>query len=373
MRVVRRILVVLLMILVVLGAAGAGGFLYLTRRPFPQIDGTVILPGLNGPVTIVRDGYGIPHIYAGNVHDLFLAQGYVHAQDRLLQMDFNRRIGAGRLSELSTSAVGRDKFIRTLGWRRAAQADVDNMAADARAILDAYAEGVNAFIDTHAGSLPLEYPIIGLFSGKGLNFAPEPWTALDTATWAKVMAWNLSGNWEAELFRAALIEKYGEADGLQAIADLIPPYAPDAPLIARPQASSGRAPVDLIALGRDLEALVGSRGRGIGSNNWVVAGSRTTTGEPLLANDPHLSLGIPSVWYFNGLHCDPVGPDCPFDAVGASFPGAPAVIIGHNARIAWGATNVGPDTQDLFIETVQGEQVEFAGKQIGRASCRERV
>ena len=360
MRVLRRIVLVVLTLVVVLGAVGVGGFLYLTRRPFPQIDGTVHLTDLAAPVTIIRDEYGIPHIYAGNIHDLFFAQGYIHAQDRLWQMDFNRRIGAGRLSELSASAAGRDKFIRTLGWRRAAQADLDAMSAESKTVLQAYSDGVNAFINDHTGSLPLEYLVLGVFAGQGMNFAPEPWTPLDTVQWVKVMSWNLSGNWEAELLRAAIADQLGA----EAMADLIPPYDfQKMPVeVVAPDTSMRQVPLDLIAQARDLYALIGPRGPDIGSNNWVVAGSRTTTGMPLLANDPHLGFQMPSIWYFNSIHCQPVSDECPFDATGASFPGAPGVIIGHNARIAWGVTNVGPDVQDLFIENVQGDQYEFQGQ-----------
>ncbi|HJW84857.1 MAG TPA: penicillin acylase family protein, partial [Anaerolineae bacterium] len=359
MRILRRIILSVLILVVLLGAVGAGGFVYLTRRAFPQIDGTIHLADLQSPVTIVRDKYGIPHIYASNVHDLFFAQGYVHAQDRLWQMDFNRRIGAGRLSELSASAVGRDKFIRTLGWRRAAQADLEVISEASKQILEAYADGVNAFVDSHKNSLPLEYFVLGIFAGQGLDFAPEPWTPLDTAQWVKVMSWNLSGNWEAELFRAAIADKFGP----EAVADLLPAYEyQDEPVIVPPDTTGRPVPLDLIAQARELQALIGPRGRDIGSNNWVVAGSRTTTGKPLLANDPHLGFQLPSIWYFNSIHCQPVSAECPFDAVGASFPGAPGVIIGHNARIAWEVTNVGPDTQDLYLEKVEGSQVEFQSK-----------
>ena len=365
MRILRRIVLVVLVLVIVLGAIGVGGFLYLTRRPFPQADGTLRLAGLTAPVTIIRDKFGIPHTYASNVHDLFFAQGYVHAQDRLWEMEASRMGISGRTSELSlsTKTIEQDKFVRTLGWRRAARADYNALSGEGKAILQAYADGVNAFITTHQDSLPIEFLIVGLFGSKGPGYKPEAWTPIDTLQFAKVMAWRLSGNWEQELFRTRLLAGFSQ-QGVQAIADLQPSYDyQNRPIIVPGDVAWERVPAGLAALQR-LDALSGPRGRGIGSNNWVVAGSRTTTGLPLLANDPHLGFQMPSIWYFNSLHCDPVGPDCPYDVIGASFPGVPGIIIGHNARIAWGVTNVGPDVQDLFLEKVTGSQYEFQGRQI---------
>ncbi|MGH2594124.1 MAG: penicillin acylase family protein, partial [Anaerolineae bacterium] len=182
--------------------------------------------------------------------------------------------------------------------------------------------------------------------------------------WAKVMAWRLSGNWENELFHAQLLAEFGEEAGTAMIADLQPAYDyQNRPIIVPSDVTWERVPAGLAGL-RRLDAIAGPRGRSIGSNSWVVAGSRTTTGMPLLANDPHLGYQMPALWYFNSIHCDPVGPDCPFEAVGASLPGVPGIILGHNARIAWGATNVGPDVQDLFLEKVTGNQYEFQGKMV---------
>ncbi|MGH2592601.1 MAG: penicillin acylase family protein, partial [Anaerolineae bacterium] len=290
MRTLRRIILALLGLILVLGAIGAGGFLYLTRRPFPQIDGTVNLPDLNSPVSIVRDKFGIPHIYAGNVHDLFFGQGYAHAQDRLWEMEAGRQGISGRTAELSpsASALEQDKFVRTLGWRRAAEADLAEISDEAKTILQAYSDGVNAFITTHQDSLPIEFTIVGLFGSKGLAYKPEPWTPVDTLQWAKVMAWRLSGNWENELFHARLLARFGEEAGTAMIADLQPAYDyQNRPIIVPSGVAWERVPAGLTGL-RRLDAIAGPRGRDIGSNNWVVAGSRTTTGLPLLANDPHL-------------------------------------------------------------------------------------
>ena len=186
MRIIRRIVKILVVIIIVLGLVAGGGFLYISRKPFPQISGALRVAGLQNPVTVIRDKWGVPHIYADNPHDLFLAQGYVQAQDRLWQMEFWRRIGAGRLSEvLGKSALSNDLFIRAIGWRRAAEADVKLMGKEELDVLQWYAGGVNAFINTHRDNLPLEFTLLSL---TGAKFTPEPWTPVDTLTWGKVMA-----------------------------------------------------------------------------------------------------------------------------------------------------------------------------------------
>jgi len=300
-------------------------------------------------VEVYRDAWGVPHIYASSLEDLYFAQGYVHAQDRLWQMEFQRRVGHGRLSEvLGEATLDTDRFLRTIGTGRAAQRDVEALSPDSRKYLEAYARGVTAYIDQHRGQLPLEFVILG--------FEPAPWQLADTLVWAKMMAWNLSGNWESELLRARLIQALGE----EKTAELVPHYPTAGPFIVPPEVkrygslgtpdlSAYHAMVQSIGLAPGLSA-------GLGSNNWVVAGSRTTTGKPLLANDPHLGIQMPSIWYEIGLHAPGM------NVVGSSLPGAPGVIIGHNDRIAWGVTNVGPDVQDLYIEHVQDGKVEFQGQ-----------
>jgi penicillin amidase len=356
MRTLLRILLAVVVIVSVVGLAGAAYGAVTIRRPWPQTDGTVQLDGLEGKATVIRDSWGIPHIYAATPHDLFLAQGYVHAQDRFWQMEFSRRIGAGRLAEiLGESALGSDRFIRTVGWHRTAAREVELLDAESRAALEAYAAGVNAYVSTHRGRLGLEFTILGL---TGVDFEPEPWTVLNTLTWAKVMSWDLGGNMSSELLRAQIADKLGTG----AIDVLMPPYDEDHPVIVPHPLS--QATLDAVP---DAAAMIHplGTGAGLGSNNWVIAGSRTATGMPLLANDPHLGIQMPSIWYEIGLHCEPVGPDCPFNVVGSSFPGAPGVIIGHNDRIAWGVTNLNPDVQDLFIERINPEnpnQYAFQGE-----------
>jgi penicillin amidase len=368
MRFVKGLLLFLLVVVVILAVVFGGGYLYLTRRAFPQADGTVQLPGLRAPVTIVRDKNGIPHIYAANTHDLFMAQGYVQAQDRLWQMESFRAGIAGNTSQLQPSIgnLETDKFVRTLGWRRAAEADYAAAGDESKAILQAFADGVNAYRDTHAANLPSEFVIVGAFGSKGPGFQPQPWDPVDSLQTAKFMAWDLSGNADNEIFHVKLLQKFGEANYPAVVSTLQPPYDYQAMPIIVPEGIVWENIPSQLALFDGLEAAFGRRDRGLGSNNWVVGGSRTSTGQPLLANDPHLGMQIPALWYFNSLHCQPVGAECPFDVIGASLPGVPGIVIGHNARIAWGVTNVGPDVQDLFIEKVNNDtnQYEYKGQQL---------
>ena len=312
--------------------AAAAGYAWL-RQSLPQLEGTVTLSGLKAPVEIVRDRYGVPHIYAGSSGDAYYALGFVHAQDRLWQMEMNRRIGAGRLSEaLGPATLDADKFLRTLGVRRAAEATLKALNADTRGELDAYAAGVNAFLAQRSGPLPPEFLLTGI--------RPEPWQSADSVAWAKMMAWDLGANWRTELLRLRLSRKLSAAQ----IGEFLPPYPGDAP----------PAIANYAALYRQLDAsklaalaLPGLTEDGA-SNNWVLAGSRTASGKPLLANDPHLGLGAPAIWYF--AHLSAPG----LEVIGATLPGVPGVVLGHNRHIAWGFTNTGPDVQDLYIERVDG-------------------
>ncbi|MEO8273538.1 MAG: penicillin acylase family protein [Chloroflexota bacterium] len=375
-------LVVLLLILALLAVVVMGAVT--TQRGWAQTSGTLTVKALHRPATVQRDRAGIIQITADDRHDLFVAQGYVHAQERMWQMEISRRIGAGRLAELfGKSQLETDTYIRTLGWRVAAERDLAAMSPESIAILQAYADGINAWIDEHNGNLSTPFVVAGVLSGNlGVGgYALEPWTPLDTATWQKVQAWSLGGNLDQEIFRLL-------ADGTLGAArtdELFPEYSDGAPVITPTGlagsggAGAGSGPVsagqrqdapvaltsehasalaDLARIGSSISALAGlDRGdglvgsHGVGSNNWVVSGDRTISGKPILANDPHLGFGMPSVWIMNGLHCRTIQAGCAWDVVGVSFPGAPAVVLGHNARIAWGATNVGPDTQDLFLET----------------------
>jgi len=345
----RKVLIIILAILGVLALVLAGAFLFLRSSAATATGGALEVAGLQSTVTVQRDENGVPHIYADNAHDLFFAQGYVQAQDRLFQMDFQRRVGTGTLSEvLGEATLETDQFLRTLGTGRAAAEDLAVLDAETVAHLQAYADGVNAFIAANPDKLPIEFRILG--------YTPQPWQPLHTLVWGKMMAWSLGGNWESELMNARLIE----ALGAEQAAEVMTRYPQDGPFIIPPEVKSfaGLEQFDMDRVWA-VKRMLRTADPGVGSNNWVVAGSRTTTGLPLLANDPHLGMQIPSVWYANGLHGGG------FDVVGVVFPGVPGVVIGHNNRIAWGVTNVGPDVQDLFIEKINPDnpnQYEFQGQ-----------
>lgn len=364
-RVIGRILLGVLILVLVLGVAAAVTRFMLIPRSFPQVEGQLRLRGLDGPVDVYRDSFGVPHLYATSEHDLYMAQGYVHAQDRFWQMEFWRRIGSGRLSEiLGETTLESDKFIRTLGWHRTAAQELEQLGEAERAMLEAYASGVNAYLEANQGKLGLEFSILGL---TGVRYDPEPWAPLNSLTWAKVMAWDLGGNRTEELERAQIAAHLGAP----AVAVLMPGYDPADPVILPASAATLQAVPELARRGFALGS-----GPEIGSNNWVVAGDRTATGAPLLANDPHLSIQMPSIWYEIGLHCEPLGPECGLNLVGASFAGVPGVVIGHNDHIAWGVTNLGPDVQDLFVERVNPDnpnQYEFAGQWRDMELIREEI
>ncbi len=364
-RFISRFVMIVVIVLAVLSLAASGSVYYLSHRAFPQTSGEIHAPGLNNPVDVYRDAYGIPQVYASTAHDLFFAQGYLHAQDRFWQMDFWRHIGSARLSEMfGKSELSTDMFLRTLGWARVAQQELDSADPQSKALLQSYADGVNAYLADHQGSaLSLEYSILKLISP---SYQIEPWTPLNTLTWAKVMAWDLGGGIDTEIQNAILLKTLTP----QQLSELYPPYPSDHPFIV-PQLSisntqSAAANYYTPLLANDLypallsvqqdatavDALIGAGGSGLGSNDWVISGKLTATGKPLLANDPHLAEQMPSIWYEIGLHCTVKTADCPYEVTGFSFAGVPGIIIGHNDRIAWGFTNVGPAVQDLFIEKI---------------------
>jgi len=278
----------------------------------------------------------VPHIQAGNALDAWYALGYVHAQDRLWQMQMNKRIVAGRLAEiLGPSALDTDRFLRTMGVRRNAEAVLAQTPPETRAVLQAYADGVNAYIDNRKAALPPEFLILGT--------KPEHWEPADTLGWQTMMAWDLGGNWRQEVLRMGLAQQLPTAR----IAEILAPYPGDKPLRTMDYASFYRklAPV-ATAMAQLSEHAPAGYVDGMGSNNWVVSGAHTRSGKPLLANDPHLGLQAPGLWYF--AHIQAPG----LDLTGATLPGAPLVVLGHNRRIAWGFTNTAPDVQDLYIERI---------------------
>jgi len=352
--------------LTVLALIAAGVVLWHVQRSFPQLEGEIALPGLEAEVTVLRDDLGIPTIVADTSEDLFFAQGFVHAQDRFWEMDFRRHVTAGRLSELfGASQLSTDRFLRTLGWHEIAAQEVDALDDRERGYYDAYAAGVNAYLADHQGSAAsLEYAVLGL---QNPDYEIEPWTAVDSVAWLKAMAWDLRGNIEDETARALLAQTHTP----EQIAELYPGYPYDTnpvivPVITGPPAGGGETETDTASLRVDwtevgdvveaASALLGGTGEGIGSNSWVVSGALTESGLPLLSNDPHLGASMPSVWHQIGLRCRVVTEDCAFDVAGFGFSGMPGVIIGHNAEVAWGFTNLTTDVTDLYLEKVEGDQ-----------------
>lgn len=338
-------------------AAGALALTLLLKGAEPQVAGELVLKPampadggeLRASVRIERDTHGIPSITADSLPDAAYALGFVHAQDRLWQMETQRRIGAGRLAEVfGEAALDNDRFLRALGVRRAAQAQWERMGPASRELLQAYAAGVNAAM-AHTRVWPPEFWLLGV--------RPEPWTPVDSLSWSLMMAWDLGGNWTTELMRLRL----SAVLDAQRIEEVLPPYPGDDYPATRdyvalyrelglakpdnPALASSPARVDA-TLDHLLRVAPPSGIEGAGSNNWVLSGKRTTTGAPLLANDPHLGLSTPALWYFARLKAPNL------EIAGATLPGLPLVVLGQSAHVAWGFTNTGPDVQDLYIEAV---------------------
>ncbi|MGN0064788.1 MAG: penicillin acylase family protein [Nocardioides sp.] len=348
------------------------------RYPLPQADGTTVLAGLDAEVEVVRDVHGIPQIYGETDADLMRAQGYVHAQERFFQMDLRRHATAGRLSELfGERTLEQDKMVRTMGWRRIAEEEWGLLRVDTKEALTAYADGVNAYLaERGTAEIAAEYSVLRL---TGLGYHPEEWTPVDSLAWLKAMAWDLRGNMDDEMDRVLLSLDLSDDE----IAQLHPAYdarartpivtsgavvegafdqdASTTGSIERPVAhADGHVAAQVAAYEAAQQAvdavgpLIG-HGSELGSNSWVVSGEHTASGAPLLANDPHLGISQPGVWMQVGLHCTERSADCTLDTAGFSFAGVPGVVIGHNADIAWGFTNLGPDVTDLFLEQVSGD------------------
>jgi penicillin G amidase len=372
LRTLFRVVFWIVAILVVVIGSTLWWFVY---RPLPQLDGGVALAGLKAEVTVVRDAWGVPHIRAGSLEDMAEAQGYVVAQDRLWQMDLLRRVARGQLSEIvGPAAINIDKQYRTLNFSRAAERDVQLLDPAARSAMEAYARGVNRFIEQHQNRLPLEFSL--------LNYKPQPWQPSDSLVIAAYMYQTLTFTWDEELDRAKVIERVGAARAKELYSEeaALDHFVVGAKEAAGDSAEHSQAnsdddddddmvgddvltaqqrpttaPVaedfpDLhAALGEPIQGWLADTRReirhGIGSNNWVVSGAHTATGKPLLANDTHLELTIPPIWY--QIHLTAPG----WNVKGFTLPGAPLVVIGHNDHIAWGFTNNGADVQDLYIET----------------------
>ncbi len=338
----KRLLVVLTIVLVV--AAGVSGWWWV-RSSLPVLDGQLTMSGLHAPVEILIDTHGVPAVYARDPDDAWFAAGVLHARDRRWQMELYRRVTLGRLSEvLGDTTLPFDQRFLTLGLRDAAKAEWERATPQVRAALERYAAGVNAATGQMAGRLrPIEFQLLGI--------TPPAWEPIDSLAVGRLLSWRLAENHQAELVRAALTAKFGERPA-RFLTGAYPSSAPailsGLPKEAPTTGGEGGAPAKTVATHRPppgLEWLASGARRG-NSNNWVLAGGRTKSGRPLLANDPHLQIEFPSVWY--EMHLVASG----LDVIGVTIPGVPFIALGHNARIAWGMTATGADVQDLSLERV---------------------
>jgi penicillin amidase len=309
---------------------------YLVIKSFPTVDGELRIAGLESAVTIQRDDYGVPHISAKNEHDLFFAQGYVHAQDRLWQMDISRRAGQGRLSEiLGSSALKFDRLFRTVGILRIAEKLEQNLRPDSRRVLEAYSDGVNAFIESHHGKYPIEFDM--------LNYSPEKWKPVHSLLVARLMAWELNISWYTDLVLGDLYKTLGE----EKAREIFPTYPENAPVIIPKDLRAkylSQGMMRLIDADMEFRKFFGTTGTHIGSNAWAVGPEKSVNGKAMLANDPHLGFSAPSKWYEVHLRGGEM------NVAGVSLPGTPMIFIGHNQRIAWGLTNFMADDADFYLE-----------------------
>jgi penicillin amidase len=367
MRALRFIAVLALLLAVAL----LGTFLWYRKASQPTYEGTVSAPGLTKPVSMARDAMALPYIDAENEADALFALGYAHAQDRLWQMTFNRRIAQGRVAEIAgPAALDTDKFIRTLGIERTAKQMAERLGPETRTLLEAYVAGVNAYLAQRSGPLPPEFLLTR-------SPAPEPWQVSDSLCWALMMALDLSRSYRDELTRLRLASSLSRAE----IDEIKPPYPGDAPqdiadyptvfrALGLYRANGNQrndapaAPKKNAPNAQTASSLAGyayaprlpglaeafEEAEGPGSNNWVLSGIRTASGKPLLANDPHLGLTTPSVWYFARLRAPGL------EVFGATLPGVPYVLLGRNRNVAWGFTNTEPDVQDLYIERINPDR-----------------
>ena len=354
-----------LVAMVVLLLTAGGLVMSQMMHSLPQLDGRLSLNGLSTPVQVRRDAADVLHVQADNALDAWRTLGFVHAQERGWQMEFNRRLVRGELSEiLGPSTLGTDKLMRTLGLIQAAQVQLSGLSETSRRALQAYSEGVHAAHATGAAGRSPEFRLLGVKAG---GQGGQAWSPEDSVAWSLMMALDLGGNWGNEAARFSLAQVLSTEQLWQ----LMPPYAGEPPATrvdlatlyrelgayAAPQTPLSRSfPETSLAAWsegwvRDMGTLDGK-----GSNNWVIPGSRTVSGKPLLANDPHLALSAPAIWYFAHLQA-PAKDGLPaLDVIGATLPGLPAVVLGRTRGVAWGFTNTGPDVQDLYLEQIDPEQ-----------------
>ena len=328
------------------GLVGAAALLWhrLARRPLPQVTGTIEIAELKGRVRVRRDRWGVPHIEAEAREDLYFAEGYCHAQDRLWQMDFYRRVVEGRVAEMAgEEGLAVDRLMRTLGIRRIAAREEAALDPELRAQLERFCAGVNAGARS-ARALPFEMQV--------LRQSFEPWRPVDILSLGKLLAFGLSTNWERELLRADMVRSLGP----ELAARLDPVYPADNPVVTQSLEAWTGEGMPLVEQIDRIRSSLGLAAEASGSNNWAVSGARSKTGTPLIAGDPHLPPSMPGIWYEVGLrHGDRF-------ARGASLPGLPGVVYGQNNDVCWTYTNVMADTQDLFVERIEGDRYEFEGE-----------
>ncbi len=332
-----RLAVGLLILLLFLIGGGVLFVRYEIRKSFPETEGTIGVTGIQDPIEISRDEYGVPSVQAASERDMLFALGYCHAQDRLWQMDMQRRAAAGRLSELfGPATVQFDQMFRIVGLRRIAEDVFTHLRRESRNCLEQYAAGVNAYIAAHRGKFPAEFDL--------LRYDPEPWTALDCISVGRLTAWELNVSWWTDLTYGAI----GETVGLERLLDIYPPYPSDVPPTVPSQSFPGVAE-GTQRFRRTAEAFrqfAGIPGLATGSNAWAISPSRAVSGRGMLANDTHLYLTLPSQWYEIRMRCPEYGVE------GMTIPGVPGVLAGRNDSLAWGITNLMADEADFYVERI---------------------
>lgn len=346
----------LIVILIALQAIIIVAGVVIFRMPLPDHEVDVSGLPLTDFVEVIRDERGIPHIYGTNVGDILFAQGYVHAQDRFWQLEFWSHLSTGRLASLiGEPGVGADLLFRTFGFNRVALEEYENLPPEFKQDLIHYTDGINAYIESRPQNrLSLEHFFLQFINPEYKVGTYEPYYPL---AWAKMMAYDLNGNFEQEIRNSKTYNTLTPE-----IAELLrPPYPDEHPYIV--EEWEGKGSFTSVGKSNNIEQLYQAlfikyvtkdlqTNQALGSNSWAISGEHTESGLPLLANDPHLSVQLPAIWYENGLHCYPKNRDCELDVVGFSFAGSPYIVIGHNSHIAWGFTNMGPDVQDLFVEKI---------------------
>ena len=319
-----------------------GSYFYL-RKTLPDYSGSEKVNGIKSEVEIYRDNYAIPSVYAKNDEDVYFALGYLHAQERMFQMDLTRRAGEGKLSEiLGRKTIAFDKMFKTLGLNSVSEEAFKNYNGAVKQSLIAYAKGVNEYIKNNSGKLTIEFDVLG--------YKPEPWKPEHSILIAKLMAWELNISWWSDIAFTHLIQKLG----LEKVKEIMPDYKENAPTIIPEDIENlASVPLDFIKVDRDFRKFTGFVGTHIGSNNWVVNGKHSNSGKPIIANDPHLSFSIPGKWYIANLHSPNL------NAEGVTIPGIPGIVIGKNKDISWVVTNVMADDSDFYIEKLDSTKTKY--------------